>query len=73
MYVVVCTDLLCKDPHRQVGVGRVVKSISTGGVMFITSLNARDMGSIPVLDAIFPIFITSRIYIYICSRLPVYS
>ena len=31
--VVVCTDLSGKEPHRLVGVGRVVTSGSLGGVM----------------------------------------
>ena len=31
--VVVCTDLSAKEPHRQVGVDRVMISGSLGGVM----------------------------------------
>ena len=79
--VVVCTDLSGKEPHRQVGVGRVVTSGSLGGVMVSVvvctdisgkephrqvgvgrvvtsgSPDARDVGLIPALGAIFPIFI----------------
>ena len=56
--VVVCTHLSGKDPHRQVAVGKVVRSGSLGGVM-ISALawNAREVGSIPALSTIFPIFI----------------
>ena len=57
--VVVCTDLSGKEPHRQVGVGRLVTSCNLGGVMAqILAWYARDMDLIPTLVAIFPIFIT---------------
>ena len=57
--VIVCTDLSGKEPHRQVGVGRVGTSGSLGGIIVSTlSQNARDLGSIPTLGAIFPISIT---------------
>ena len=53
--IVVCTDLQGKESHRQVGVGIVV----TSSVMVSPlSQNARDLGSIPALGAIFPIFLT---------------
>ena len=53
---VVCTDLSAKEPHRQAG---MVTSGSLGGVMVITPApNARQVGSIPALGKIFPIFIT---------------
>ena len=55
--VVVCTDLSGKEPHRQVGVGRVVASRSLSSVMVSTlAQNARDLGSISTLGAIFPMF-----------------
>ena len=45
IYVVVCTDLWGKEPHRQVGVGDMVTSGSLRGVMVITLLrHARDVG-----------------------------
>ena len=58
--VVVCSGLSGKDPHRQVGVGRVAKSGSLGGVMVrILAWNvARDVVLISALCTIFPI--TSR-------------
>ena len=47
-------------PHTQVDVDRVVTLWSLGGILVsILAHNARDMGSIPVLDTIFYIFITS--------------
>ena len=53
---VVCTDLSDKEPHRQVGVGRVVTSGGLGGVIVsILSQNARDVDSIPTLGTLFPI------------------
>ena len=57
--VVVYTDLLGKKLHRQVDVGTVVTSGSLGGIMVSTlAQNASDVGSIPLLGTIFPIFIT---------------
>ena len=50
-----CSDLSSKEPQREVGVDRVMTSGSLGGVMV---WNTRDVGSIPALGAIFPIFIT---------------
>ena len=48
MSVVVCADLSSKDPHRQVGVDRMVAGGSQGGVMVSTLVwNARDVGSFP--------------------------
>ena len=56
---VICIDHSGKEPHRQVGVGRVVTPGSLGGVMVgMLAQNVRDVGSIPVLGMIFPIFIT---------------
>ena len=63
--VVVCTDLSGKDPHRQVAMDRVVKSGSLHGVMVNTlAWNVIDVGSIPILGAIFPIFITHTHWYY---------
>ena len=59
--VVVCTDLSDKEPcvHRQVGVDKVVISVSLGGERVSTmARNTRDVDSIPALGAIFHIFIT---------------
>ena len=68
--VIVGTDLSAsgKELHRQVGVGTVVTSGSLGGVMVnIPAWNARDVGSIPSLGTIFPIFITpTTIYVSEC-------
>ena len=36
MYIVVCTDLSCNEPHRQVGVDRVTRSRSLGSEMVKT-------------------------------------
>ena len=49
--VVVCADLSRKEPHRQVGMDKVVISGSLGDVI-VSKLdwNARDLGSIPILD-----------------------
>ena len=56
--VLVRTDLSSKEPHRQVGVGRMVTSGSLGGIMVSTlARNARDVRSIPTVGAIFPIFL----------------
>ena len=57
--VVDFTNVSGKKPHRQVGVGILVISRSLGGEMVIT-LHARDVGSIPILGTIFPIFITNN-------------
>ena len=47
--------------RRQAVVGRVVATGNLDGVMVSTlAQNARNMGSIPVLDAIFPIFIIHK-------------
>ena len=57
--VVICTDLSGKELHRQLGVGIVVTSESICGVVISTlAWNVRDVGSIPTLSMIFPIFIT---------------
>ena len=59
MSVVVCTNLSGKKPHRQVDMDKVVASRSLGGVMVSTlAWDARDLGSIPALGAMLPIFIT---------------
>ena len=57
--VAVCTDLSGKEPHRQVGVGRVVTPGSLGSIIVCTlAKDAGNVGLIPALGAIFPIFIT---------------
>ena len=65
--VVVCDYLSGKGPRKQGGVGRVVTSESMCGVIVSTrARNARDVGSIPALGAIFSIFITLRTVLKIC-------
>ena len=56
--IVVCSDLSGKGPHRQVVVGRVVSGSLVRVMVSTLVWNARVMGSIPPLGAIFPIFIT---------------
>ena len=57
--VVSWTVLSGKKPHRQVGVGTVVTSLSSRGIMVrALARNTRDVGSIPILDKIFPISFT---------------
>ena len=57
--MVVYTALSGRNPHRQVGVGSMVTSGSLGAVMVSTlAWNARDVGLIPALGTMFPIFIT---------------
>ena len=69
MSVVGCTDLSGKELHRQVGMGKMVTSVSLGGIMVSTlAWNARDVGSI--LGTVFPIFITPMIFV---SRLGCHS
>ena len=60
MGVVVCTDLSGKEePHRQVCVGSVLISGRLDGVIVNTQAqNGRDVGSVPGLSTIFPVFIT---------------
>ena len=59
MSVVVGTNLVYKEPHRQVGVGRVMTSGSLGGVMVSTlAQNSKDARSVSALGTVFPIFIT---------------
>ena len=54
--------------HKQVGMGIVVKSGSLCGVMVSTlARNASDVGSIPALSTIFPIFITTTTIGNICN------
>ena len=61
MSEVICIDLSGKELHRQVGMGRVVTSGSLdGGIVCTLTWNARDMCSIPALETILSIFITSR-------------
>ena len=58
MSVIVCTDLSGKAPHREVGLGSMVTSVSLGGEMVSTlAQNASDVGLITALGPIFPIFI----------------
>ena len=60
IYAVVCTDLTDKEPHIRVDVGKVVTSGSLGESSVSTlAWNASNVGSIPALGAIFPLFITS--------------
>ena len=57
--VVVCTDISEKEPHRQVGVDRMMTSGSIGGEMGSTiAWNAGYVGSIASLGSICPMFIT---------------
>ena len=57
-YVVVCIDLSVKEPHRELGLDRVVTSGSLSVVMVGTlARNPGDMGSILTLGGPFPIFI----------------
>ena len=57
--VVVYTDLSGKEPHIQVGVGRIVTCGSLGAVVVNTlTWNAPGVGSIPALSTFFPVFIT---------------
>ena len=57
--VVICIDLSGKELHTQVGTGRMVTSGTLGGVLVSTmTQNARDVGSIPALGTMLPIFIT---------------
>ena len=59
MSVVVFTELLDNEPYRQVGVCRQMTSENLGGVMVSTlAWNARGVGSVPTLGAIFPNFLT---------------
>ena len=59
MSVVDCTDLSGKEPHRYVGIDKMVTSGSVGGVIVGTLVqNARDVAPISTLGTIFPIFIT---------------
>ena len=52
------TDLSSKEPHRQVGVGRVGTSGSLGGLIVSTMVqHAKHVAWIPALGAIFPIFV----------------
>ena len=60
-----CTDLSGKEPHRYVNMGKVVSSGSLGGVIGSTiAQNARYVGLIPALDAIYPNFSTPTYYYY---------
>ena len=57
--VVVCPDLSSKELHIQVDIGMAVTSGSLGDVMVSALVqSARDVGSIPAIGEIFPIFIT---------------
>ena len=56
-FIEVCTDLYSKEPHRQLGLGNVVTPGSLSGEIVSTlAQNARDVGSIPALGAIFSHF-----------------
>ena len=68
--VIVCTDLSSKEPHRQVSMGRVITSGSPGGIMVSTlAWYASDVGLIPALGAIFPIFIIHTILVAMATIL----
>ena len=56
--MVVCTEHLGKELQREVGVGSMVTSGSLDCVM--VDSKARDVGLIPTVGTIFPIFITSN-------------
>ena len=59
--VVVCIDLSVKEPHTQLGVGRVVTSGTQCGEMIRTlAQKVRDLGTIPALGATFRIYITAH-------------
>ena len=64
IYVLVCTDLLSEEPYRQLSERRVVTSGNLAGV-HVSALahNSRDVGLIPTLGKIFPIFITPMILV----------
>ena len=65
--IAVGIDLSGKEPHRQVGVGRLVASGSLGGVMVSPlSRNARDVGLISAIGTIFFIFITPMTLLLVC-------
>ena len=50
--------MTCREPHRQIGIGRVARSSRLGGVVVSTlDQNAKDVGFIPALGIIFPVFI----------------
>ena len=57
--VVDCTDLSGKKLLRQVGMGSVLTQGWLGSVIVSTLIqNAREVGTIPALGTVFPIFIT---------------
>ena len=51
------SDLTGKELHRLVGIGLVLTSIRRVYLVSTLAQNGRDVGSIPTLDTIFPIFI----------------
>ena len=54
MSVVICTDLSGREPHRQVGVVRVIATGSLSSVMVsMPAQYVKGVGSIPALGAIF--------------------
>ena len=72
--LLVCTDLSCKEQHRQVGIGSVITSDSLGGEMVSTlAWNARDVGLIPILGSIFPIFIIPTTLVAITTSYVLYG
>ena len=59
--MLLCNDLSGNELHRQAGMGSMVTSQSTVGVMVCRKAgNAGDVDSSPALGTIFPIFITSQ-------------
>ena len=62
--VVVCIKHSHKEPYRQIAKDRVASLERLDGEIVSTlAQNARDVGSIPALGAIFPIFITPITFI----------
>ena len=65
--------VVCTEPLRQVGVGRMMTSGSLDGVIVSTlACNARDVGSIHSLDTIFTMFIKPMILAYVFLFLCMY-
>ena len=56
--IVVCIDLSCKGPHRQIGMGGMLIPGSLGEMIRTMAQNERDVGSIPPASTICPIVLT---------------
>ena len=64
------TDLLDKKQHRQVAMGTLVTPWKHDCQMLSTlAQNTRDVGSIPTLGAIFPIFINTTTILLDVSKI----